>query len=205
MAGYFRHIESWRLCVGDLRVCRVPFAPVRQPAYSCHPIVWRRLTAAPLAKGAVSMNSDDIYLTPHIFTRHKLHLHALLLEKPSLVQRPRPRPPPAPLPRRTRRPKTRSRPASNRKNSHTRQHRKHTADQRIRRLRTTGLPLLPRIPSPARMAHPRSRSRPARRPTPNHNRAPTTKPAQLAGNVIEPAALEQPAMDSVAGCAAAIA
>ncbi len=26
------------------------------------------------------MNSDDTYLTPHIFTRHKLHLHALLLE-----------------------------------------------------------------------------------------------------------------------------
>jgi len=31
--GYiYRHIISWRLCVGDLRVCRVPFAPVRQPA-----------------------------------------------------------------------------------------------------------------------------------------------------------------------------
>ncbi len=27
----------WWLCVGDLRVCRVPFAPVRQPAHSCHP------------------------------------------------------------------------------------------------------------------------------------------------------------------------
>jgi hypothetical protein len=28
----------WWLCVGDLRVCRfVPF-PVRQPAYSCHPL-----------------------------------------------------------------------------------------------------------------------------------------------------------------------
>lgn len=26
------------------------------------------------------MNSDDAYLIPHIFTRHKLHLHALLLE-----------------------------------------------------------------------------------------------------------------------------
>ncbi|MBK5509248.1 BRO-N domain-containing protein [Pseudomonas sp. TH15] len=26
------------------------------------------------------MNSDDTYLTPHTFTRHKLHLHALLLE-----------------------------------------------------------------------------------------------------------------------------
>jgi len=45
--GYvYRHIESWRLCVGDLRVCRVPFAPVRQPAYDCHPIVWRQLRAA---------------------------------------------------------------------------------------------------------------------------------------------------------------
>ncbi len=27
----------WRLCVGDLRVCRVPSYPVRQPAHSCHP------------------------------------------------------------------------------------------------------------------------------------------------------------------------
>lgn len=26
------------------------------------------------------MNRDDAYLIPHIFTRHKLHLHALLLE-----------------------------------------------------------------------------------------------------------------------------
>jgi prophage antirepressor-like protein len=26
------------------------------------------------------MNSDDGYLVPHVFTRHKLHLHALLLE-----------------------------------------------------------------------------------------------------------------------------
>ncbi|MBK5353475.1 Bro-N domain-containing protein [Pseudomonas sp. TH41] len=26
------------------------------------------------------MNCDDTYLTPHVFTRHKLHLHALLLE-----------------------------------------------------------------------------------------------------------------------------
>ncbi|MHC8356770.1 BRO-N domain-containing protein [Pseudomonas sp. LB3P81] len=26
------------------------------------------------------MNSDDAYLIPHVFTRHKLHLHALLLE-----------------------------------------------------------------------------------------------------------------------------
>ena len=26
------------------------------------------------------MNNDDTYLTPHIFTRHNLHLHALLLQ-----------------------------------------------------------------------------------------------------------------------------
>ena len=26
------------------------------------------------------MNSDDAYLSPHVFTRHKLHLHALLLQ-----------------------------------------------------------------------------------------------------------------------------
>ena len=26
------------------------------------------------------MNQEETYLTPHIFTRHKLHLHALLLE-----------------------------------------------------------------------------------------------------------------------------
>ena len=26
------------------------------------------------------MNRDDSYLTPHVFTRHKLHLHALLIE-----------------------------------------------------------------------------------------------------------------------------
>jgi prophage antirepressor-like protein len=26
------------------------------------------------------MNSDDAYLVPHVFTRHKLHLHALLLQ-----------------------------------------------------------------------------------------------------------------------------
>jgi len=26
------------------------------------------------------MNSDNAYLIPHVFTRHKLHLHALLLE-----------------------------------------------------------------------------------------------------------------------------
>ncbi|MHC8384738.1 BRO-N domain-containing protein [Pseudomonas sp. LB3P14] len=26
------------------------------------------------------MNCDDAYLIPHVFTRHKLHLHALLLE-----------------------------------------------------------------------------------------------------------------------------
>ncbi|RON03892.1 Bro-N domain-containing protein [Pseudomonas brassicacearum] len=26
------------------------------------------------------MNSNDAYLIPHVFTRHKLHLHALLLE-----------------------------------------------------------------------------------------------------------------------------
>lgn len=26
------------------------------------------------------MNSDDAYLIPHVFTRHKLHLHALLLQ-----------------------------------------------------------------------------------------------------------------------------
>ena len=27
----------WRLCAGDLRVCRVPIVPVFQPAHSCHP------------------------------------------------------------------------------------------------------------------------------------------------------------------------
>ncbi|HEF4759072.1 TPA: Bro-N domain-containing protein [Pseudomonas putida] len=26
------------------------------------------------------MNRDDAYLTPHVFTRHKLHLHALLIQ-----------------------------------------------------------------------------------------------------------------------------
>jgi len=31
----------WQLCAGDLRVCRNS-VPVRQPAYSCHPFVWRR-------------------------------------------------------------------------------------------------------------------------------------------------------------------
>ena len=30
-------VVLWRLCVGDLRVCRVPSYPVRQPAHSCHP------------------------------------------------------------------------------------------------------------------------------------------------------------------------
>jgi hypothetical protein len=30
---------QWRLCVGDLRVCRVPVSPVYQPAHSCHPFV----------------------------------------------------------------------------------------------------------------------------------------------------------------------
>ncbi len=29
-----RDVALWRLCVGHLRVCRVPFAPVGQPAYS---------------------------------------------------------------------------------------------------------------------------------------------------------------------------
>lgn len=28
----------WWLCVGDPRVCRFSLAPVRQPAYSCHPL-----------------------------------------------------------------------------------------------------------------------------------------------------------------------
>ncbi|CAI8878187.1 hypothetical protein EMIT043CA1_20128 [Pseudomonas brassicacearum] len=31
------HSVQWRLCVGDLRVCRVPVSPVSQPAHSCHP------------------------------------------------------------------------------------------------------------------------------------------------------------------------
>ena len=30
------HFVQWRLCVGDLRVCRV-VQPVSQPAHSCHP------------------------------------------------------------------------------------------------------------------------------------------------------------------------
>ena len=29
------------------------------------------------------MNSDDAYLIPQVFTRHKLHLHALLIENQS--------------------------------------------------------------------------------------------------------------------------
>ena len=29
------------------------------------------------------MNRDDAYLVPHVFTRHKLHLHALLLQNQS--------------------------------------------------------------------------------------------------------------------------
>jgi len=33
----------WWLCVGDPRVCRFCHVPVRQPTYSYHPIVWRRL------------------------------------------------------------------------------------------------------------------------------------------------------------------
>ena len=35
---YARNFVQWRLCVGDLRVCRVPVSPVYQPAHSCHPI-----------------------------------------------------------------------------------------------------------------------------------------------------------------------
>ena len=31
-----RSVSSWWLRVGHLRVCRVPFAPVGQPAYSRH-------------------------------------------------------------------------------------------------------------------------------------------------------------------------
>jgi len=27
----------WRLCAGDIYVCRVAFSPDFQPAYSCHP------------------------------------------------------------------------------------------------------------------------------------------------------------------------
>jgi hypothetical protein len=34
----------WWLCVGDLRVCRFYHCPVRQPAYSYHPFVWRQLS-----------------------------------------------------------------------------------------------------------------------------------------------------------------
>jgi hypothetical protein len=34
---YAHHFVKWRLCVGDLRVCRVPVSPVYQPAHSCHP------------------------------------------------------------------------------------------------------------------------------------------------------------------------
>jgi len=30
-------IALWRLCAGDLKVCRFSLLPVRQPAYNCHP------------------------------------------------------------------------------------------------------------------------------------------------------------------------
>ena len=32
----------WWLCAGGPRACRVPFAPVDQPAYSCHPYLFGR-------------------------------------------------------------------------------------------------------------------------------------------------------------------
>ncbi|AYF88393.1 hypothetical protein D6Z43_15000 [Pseudomonas sp. DY-1] len=44
------NVASRRLCAGDRKVCQVPFAPVRQPAHSCHPFVWRRFVAAPKQK-----------------------------------------------------------------------------------------------------------------------------------------------------------
>jgi prophage antirepressor-like protein len=55
-------------------------SPVRQPTHSCHPfrLATIRGSFSPLDPENCTM--DENYLTPHIFTRHKLHLHALLLE-----------------------------------------------------------------------------------------------------------------------------
>jgi len=48
----------WRLCVGDRKVCRVPFAPVRQPARnpSPHAAAWKaRAFAALRADSSLSV------------------------------------------------------------------------------------------------------------------------------------------------------
>ena len=60
----------WRLYVGDLRVCRVPIVPVRQPAHSCHPksfdgVLWQLLTNRSLTRCTRSIRSTiTSLLTP---------------------------------------------------------------------------------------------------------------------------------------------
>ena len=52
------------------------------------------------------------------------------------------------------------------------------------------------------MADPRRRASPQGCPATHVHRTPHPEPAELAGDVVEFAALEQPAVDSVAGCSA---
>ena len=50
---------------GRLRACRVPFTPVFQPAYSCHPLAWKRTWQLQLVNGASIM--------PHLTTPLAFH------------------------------------------------------------------------------------------------------------------------------------
>lgn len=59
------------------------------------------------------MNQEETYLTPHIFTRHKLPPPRPPHPEPTLVLRTRPEPPAAHLPQRTHAAKTRPRPIPN--------------------------------------------------------------------------------------------
>ena len=106
--GNYSHLELWRLCVGDLRVCRFPFAPVRQPAYNCHPIVWRRLRQSlQRNRGAVSMNRESLS-DPTRLHPPQTPTPRPPPPKPTLVQRPRPGPTSTHPSQRPPSPKTRS-------------------------------------------------------------------------------------------------
>ncbi|RMQ79669.1 hypothetical protein ALP99_04915, partial [Pseudomonas syringae pv. tomato] len=78
----------WRLCAGDLRVCRgLSFCPVRQPSHSCHPFVWRRFVAALDKQKRVSYmqnialrNTHTAYFDATLFLRHSRMLRAIFTD-----------------------------------------------------------------------------------------------------------------------------
>ena len=82
-----RESVLWRLCVGDLRVCRGPVCPVRQPAHSCHPKLfgddwWQLLTYRSFTRCTPSIRSKiaplliEQWLSP-LYTQTPASLHVL--------------------------------------------------------------------------------------------------------------------------------